>query len=155
MNNEKQIRQHLTAAQNHINQVKDLGGSVESISDGYHSFDILYDFRMLLQANLFNLWANIDATCYEHGIIEGRAVTPLYSPHKSLRHHDGELCFGGNEDGSPSYFIVVALLPDGQISNHYKIEHWSKFKIPAHDKALFPFDGHDDKDALARLENLL
>lgn len=36
-----------------------------------------------------------------------------YEVHKSYRHADGELCFGGG------WFIVMANLPTGQVSNHY------------------------------------
>jgi hypothetical protein len=65
--------------------------------------------------------------------------------HKSIRHHDGELCFGGG------WFIVVAKLPTGQISNHYEMKDWDLFRIPQADKALYPFDGHTAKDVLERI----
>lgn len=42
-------------------------------SDGYHTFNELYRFRLLYNAALFNLWANLD---------KGEV-------HKSWRHHDG------------------------------------------------------------------
>lgn len=106
------------------------GRSIGKISDGYHTFDELYDFRKVYNASLFNEWARLG----------------LYSVHKSLKHHDGEDAFGGG------WFIVVAVLPEGQISNHYRLEDWDMFQIPECEKALFEFDGHTPKDVLARLK---
>ena len=103
------------------------------ISDGYHTFNVLYDFRAIYNAALFNEWAKQEK----------------YNVHKSWRHHDGELCFGGG------YFIVTAQLPDGQISNHYKADRWDSFDVPETEKALFPFDGHTAQDVLNRLSNLI
>lgn len=103
------------------------------ITDGYHSFDELYEYRKLYNALLFNEW-------YKQG---------KYDVHKSKRHFDGEECFGGD------YFIVVALLPLGQISNHYKMQDWKLFDIQEHEKALFPFDGHTSNDVIHRLRHIL
>jgi hypothetical protein len=63
---------------------------------------------------------------------------------KAWRHSDGEPCFGGG------WFIVVAELPSGQVSNHYKEEHWDMFDVP--EVELPPtYDGHTPKDATTRL----
>jgi len=35
----------------------------------------------------------------------------------------GEYCFGGG------WFLVVAVLPTGQISNHYELKHWDLLNI--------------------------
>lgn len=103
-------------------------------SDGYHTFNELYDFRMLYHAALFNELAEDNNK---------------YGVHKSLRHYDGELCFGGG------WFIVIAELPTGQISNHYKEEDWDLFKIPSAEKALIQFDGHTSEDVRKRLRKFL
>ena len=103
-----------------------------SISDGYHTFDELYEFRKVYNAALFNEWGN-----------NGK-----YHVHKSMRHHDGEECFGGG------WFIVMADLPGGQISNHYEMKDWDLFRIPVHDKAALEFDGHTSNDVLERLKSL-
>jgi len=98
-------------------------------SDGYHTFNELYEFRKAYNAALFNeLSANNKC-----------------SVHKSWRHHNGELCFGGG------WFIVVAVLPSGQISNHYEAKDWDLFKIKETDKAMFEFDGHTGIDVIDRL----
>lgn len=124
------------------------------ISDGYHTFDELYEFRKVYNATLFNEWATENKHSKQQRLAvqeEGFAVgefTPKYHVHKSWKHHDGELCFGGG------WFIVVAILPTGQISNHYKAEDWDLFKVPEVEKALFEFDGHTPQDVLERLKQL-
>lgn len=97
------------------------------LSDGYHTHKELYEYRRVYNALLFNEWAK-----------QG-----LYDVHKSKWHSDGELCFGGG------WFIVVAQLPAGQISNHYKLEHWDDFQIP---DVVLPndYDGHTPAIALER-----
>ena len=104
----------------------------ENTSDGYHTFKELYEFRVVYNAALFNEWA----------------LQNKYEVHKSWLHHDGELCFGGG------WFIVSAMLPTGQISNHYSSEYWDLFKIPETETALFPFDGHTSQDVLNKLKNI-
>lgn len=114
------------------------GFQENEISDGYHTFNELYEFRKAYNAALFNDWGKGRYFGYD----------PLYDVHKSWRHHDGELCFGGG------WFIVVAMLPSGQISNHYKEKDWDLFRIPEVEKAKYPFDGHTGKDVIERLKNL-
>ncbi len=98
-----------------------------STSDGYHTFDELYEYRMLYNAHAAHGWL--------------AAGIPVV---KSWRHSDGEACFGGG------WFIVTATLPSGQVSNHYKAEHWGLFKVPEVD--LPPeYDGHTPHDAAMRL----
>lgn len=99
-------------------------------SDGYHTFNELYEFRKAYNAALFNEWA----------------ASGKHHVHKSWRHHDGELCFGGG------WFIVVAVLPTGQISNHYEAKDWDLFAVPETERALFMFDGHTGADVIARLK---
>ena len=106
---------------------------IEDISDGYHTFKELYEFRKLYNAALFNEWQ----------------ATHKYEVYKSKRHFDGELCFGGD------YFIVVAMLPNGQISNHYEMKDWDLFNICEYDKSRYEYDGHTSQDVLQRLESVL
>lgn len=67
-----------------------------------------------------------------------------YEVHKSYRHADGELCFGGG------WFIVMANLPTGQVSNHYRAEEWNLFNVPERWKAD-EWDGHTPVEAANRL----
>lgn len=94
----------------------------------------LYDVRMGLHALLVHEWAQ----------------KRLHDVHKSWRHHDGTIPFN-----DPDYFIVVAMLPTGQISNHYPRKHWDLFHCVETPKALFPFDGHDTSDVIERMVNHL
>ena len=101
-------------------------------SDGYHTFDELYEYRMLYHAHAALGW-----------LASGVQVV------KSWRHSDGELCFGGG------WFIVSAELPGvGQVTNHYKAEHWDLFDVP--EVELPPaYDGHTPADASERLRRSL
>ena len=119
---------------------------IGELSDGYHTFNELYEFRKVYNAALFNEWAENLETSSDFG--QALFNVPKYNVHKSWRHSDGELCFGGG------WFIVSAMLPTGLISNHYKAEDWDLFKIPEVDKALFEFDGHTGNDVLERIKNL-
>lgn len=108
--------------------------SFSEISDGYHTFKELYRYRMLLQAAWFNT------------VVKDKRQTKVV---KSYRHHDGELCFG-----KENYFIVMAELPTGQISNHYKGEHWDLFDVPVVDRAP-EWDGHTPEEAADRIEKYI
>lgn len=104
----------------------------ENIRDKYHSMGELYEFRKVLNANLFNEWHKSKTNnCY-----------------KSYRHSDGKLCFGGG------WFIVIANTQYGQISFHYENKDWFLFKIPVVEKPD-SYDGHTAKDALKRLFKLI
>ena len=138
------------------NDVQDIG----DLSDGYHTFNELYEFRKIYNAALFNEWAlDYYGVLKGHGVIDVMTIhpeiqnflnniKPKYNVHKSWKHNDGELCFGGG------WFIVSAMLPTGLISNHYKAEDWDLFKIPEVEKALYEFDGHTSEDVLNRLKKL-
>ncbi len=99
------------------------------ISDGYHTFNELYYYRMLYNAAFFNM-------------------LPKEWVHKSKKHHDGEDCFGGG------WFIVMANLPTGQVSNHYELKNWDLFQIPEKEVAD-KWDGHTPQEAADRLHKYL
>jgi hypothetical protein len=109
--------------------LKDLG----NISDGHHTFDELYAFRKMYNAVAFNAWAK-----------EG-----LYDVHKSTCHNDGTPCYNGG------WFIVMAILPDGQISNHYEMSDWDLFQCPEEIIIKQAYDGHTAADVLSRLKNVI
>jgi hypothetical protein len=106
-------------------------------SDGYHTFDELYRFRLLYNAALFNSWSGFT-----------NKPSGVFGVHKSWRHSDGEECFGGG------WFIVMAALPTGQISNHYEAKDWDLFQIPERERAD-EWDGHTASDVAVRLEKFL
>ena len=107
-------------------------GDISNASDGYHTFKELYDFRKVYNALLFNEWAKQDK----------------FSIHKATRHSDGEMCFGGG------WFVVMATLPTGQISNHYEMKDWDMFDVPVRCKAD-EYDGHVTKDVFERMSSFL
>ena len=124
---EKHFRQALQAQ-------RDAGAReaiTEDTSDGYHTFKDLYEFRKIYNATLFNEW-------HEQG---------KYYVHKSTKHSDGEDCFGGG------WFIVVATLPTGDISNHYEMKDWDLFVCETREVAK-KWDGHSSLDVLQRLQAL-
>jgi hypothetical protein len=133
-----------------LEQAKEMESEINKItedtSDGYHTFKELYEFRKVYNAVLFNEWGKIYTGKFEHGIMDFK---PKYDVHKSWKHNDGELCFGGG------WFIVVAILPDGQISNHYEAKDWDLFQIPKVEKAKYPFDGHTPQDVVNRLKSII
>ena len=108
-----------------LQQEQDMG----EVSDGYHTFNELYYYRMLYNAAFSNL-------------------LPKEWVHKSKRHHTGEECFGGG------WFIVMANLPTGQISNHYEMKDWDLFKVPEKEIAD-EWDGHTPQEAAKRLYEYL
>ena len=108
-------------------------GDIGNASDGYHTFNELYEYRKMYNALLFKEWA----------------IEEKFGVHKSTRHSDGELCFGGG------YFIVMAQLPTGQISNHYPMKDWDLFDIPCR-CLINKWDGHTPQDVLTRMaDNLI
>lgn len=141
---ELELDNPLRRAQGEIENAKSHGHDISKLSDGHHTFEELYEFMKAYNAALFNTWASVGTLFSDQNHRPGY----MFDVHKSWRHHDGELCFGGG------WFIVVAVLPTGQISNHYEAKDWDLFKIPETEKAKYGFDGHTAKDVLERLKNL-
>lgn len=106
-------------------------GITGDTSDGYHTFNELYDYRRVYNAKLFNEWA----------------LREKYDVHKSWKHSDGNDCFGGG------WFVVVAELPTGQITNHYEAKYWDDFAIPEKPTAN-KYDGHTPQEVLDRIAQL-
>lgn len=98
---------------------------VGETSDGYHTFNELYDHRTLLLAVIANNNPSISW--------------------KSLKHNDGTMF--------KNMFIVGINTPEGQITYHVELDKWDLFNIYEFDKAP-EFDGHTSKDVLHRLKSL-
>jgi hypothetical protein len=149
MENLKGIQQaELQTVQQSIDRANEYGSfPTRLLSDGYHTFDELYEFRKMYNAVLFNEWANLllPAEGYGNALFK----VNKYDVHKSWKHSDGEECFGGG------WFIVSAKLPTGLISNHYKTEDWDLFKVPEVEQAKYEYDGHTAQDVLIRLKDLV
>lgn len=97
------------------------------ISDGYHTFDELYDHR----AKLFSI------VCFNYRDISW----------KSKKHADGTMYDG--------MFIVGIDTPKGQATYHYDIDpYWDIFDVKELESAP-AWDGHSPDDAISRLMSLV
>lgn len=92
---------------------------IDDFSDGYHTFRQLYYQRMMLFATIVK--QNKDKAW------------------KSLRHEDGELCFGGG------WFIVGIDTPEGSYTYHYESNFYSLFDCEELERSKH-WDGHTEKD---------
>lgn len=98
-----------------IANIDDIG----NLSDGFHTFNQLYYQRMILFAVIVN---------------QNKAKA-----WKSLRHEDGELCFGGG------WFIVGIDTPEGSYTYHYENKYFDMFDCKILDYGKH-WDGHTEKD---------
>ena len=112
-----------------MERIEKILNNIGEFSDGYHTFNELYDYRKAYNAAFFNELAK-----------QG-----LYDVHKSKLHSDGEIPFD-----DANWFIVMAELPTGQISNHYEIKDWELFDIPEKNRANV-YDGHTPQDVYERI----
>jgi len=110
----REEQQYLIEQANNPN-IKDIG----EVSDGYHTFNSLYNQRLCLWAALVKAYKD--------------------KAWKTRCHHDGEPCFGGD------WFLVGITTPAGDYTYHYELKDWNLFDCKVLDKAP-EFDGHTDKD---------
>ena len=106
-----------------VANVKDIG----DVSDGFHTFNGLYEQRMILFAALVKAYKD--------------------KAWKSYRHEDGEYCFGGG------WFIVGIDTPEGSYTYHYENKYWDMFDCVDLPRAKH-WDGHTEADAETRLMSL-
>ena len=106
-----------------VAKVKDIG----EVSDGFHTFNGLYEQRMILFAALVKAYKD--------------------KAWKSYRHEDGEYCFGGG------WFIVGIDTPEGSYTYHYENKYWDMFDCVDLPRAKH-WDGHTEADAETRLMSL-
>lgn len=90
---------------------------IGQVSDGYHTFDELYEHRMILFSIICNKYQSI--------------------AWKSKLHDDGSMF--------DDYFIVGIDTPQGQYTYHYSIQHWNVFKVKELKNAP-KWDGHLPSD---------
>lgn len=103
--------------------VKNIG----ELSDGFHTFNGLYEQRMILFAALVKAYKD--------------------KAWKSYRHESGEYCFGGG------WFIVGIDTPEGSYTYHYENKYWGMFDCVELPRAKH-WDGHTEADAETRLMSL-
>lgn len=100
---------------------------IGEFSDGYHTFNSLYEQRMFLFATIVN---------------QNQSLA-----WKSHKHSDGNECFGGG------WFIVGVDTPEGSYTYHYKNEYWDLFHCQELERGK-EWDGHTEKD-VGRLLSLI
>lgn len=114
----KQLEQELQKTREQLE--KKISGET---SDGYHTFNELYEHRFVLTKALFNSYKE-------------RCL-------KSKKHSDGTMF--------DDYFIVGIKTNQGWATYHYHISKWDDFKCAEID--LFPeWDGHTSQDAISRID---
>lgn len=106
-----------------VAMVNDIG----DVSDGFHTFNGLYEQRRILFAALVKAYKD--------------------KAWKSFRHEDGEWCFGGG------WFIVGIDTPEGSYTYHYENKYWDMFDCADLPRAKH-WDGHTEADAEVRLMSL-
>ena len=115
------------------------------MSDGYHTLNELYRYRMLYNAALIKairLW-HMSSLSPDNG--DAFAV----QTGKSRRHHDGTEPFGGG------WFVVWVTLPDGSVTfNHYPMEYWDLSNADEYDTAP-EWDGSTPEQEADMLETWL
>lgn len=117
--------------------------NAKNISDGYHTFQELYDMRLALTVLAFKLLTRE----WKQPISN---INPVW---KSKQHSDGTMFDG--------MFIVGAFGKQPfiggtkyMISFHYHDEHWDKFDFAETLDKAPEWDGHTDKDVIERLLSL-
>jgi hypothetical protein len=104
-----------------------LPGGAGEISDGFHTFEELYDHRRALTA-----------------LLAAGAASAGDSWRSKAHHPEDSPMFEGG------YFIVGINLPNGTITYHYKLSHWDDFaSVPELEHAP-RWDGASPADTVTR-----
>lgn len=96
-----------------------------STSDGYHTFDELYEHRTVL----------FSVICNSHTDLAW----------KSRHHHDGTMF--------DDMFVAGIQTPAGPCTYHCENQYWDLFRVPELERAP-EFDGHTPEDVLQRIQSL-
>lgn len=111
----------------------------KSISDGYHTFDELYEHRNRLFITICAMIARINVFAWQY-----YSVHPINIIRSKL-HHDGS--------GYAGYFILMINgdVPGEQISYHLPDKYWEACSFAKVVPAAPEWDGHTPNDVLERL----
>lgn len=104
-----------------IQAICDVAGidDIGKLSDGFHTFNGLYEQRLILFVALVKAYKD--------------------KAWKSYRHENGEYCFGGG------WFVVGIDTPEGSYTYHYENKYFDLFDCEILDYAKH-WDGHTEKD---------
>ena len=98
---------------------------IGNVSDGYHTFNELYEHRSLLFI----------------GLMKGNPGVSW----RAISHED--------KTNYPGWFVGGMNLSTGTITYHLPIEWWNKVNVMQYETAP-PYDGHTSDDVIERLMNL-
>lgn len=118
-----------------------LSGKDLIVSDGYHTFDELYDHRITIFIELCRAYHKIE-------LVKGEKIVMLPRPiWRSKLHHDGSEFTG--------WFVLGINKKEGeQITYHLPLSRWEETDFAETLENAPVFDGHSSSDVLARLKNL-
>lgn len=112
------------------------GPEAMSVSDGYHTFEELYDHRHTLYIALARQMAK-------------RGTSSPLVVWRSVCHSDGKLAFGGG------WFVLgIGVDPGEQITYHLPLDLWDQTGFANTLPRAPEFDGHTATDVLSRIEGL-
>jgi hypothetical protein len=103
------------------------------VSDGYHTFEELYDHRITLYI----------ALCAAQRLFTEKEIW------RSKYHSDGELCFGTGTQ----FVLGIGSMVGKQITYHVPIERWDETNFAVTLEKAPEWDGHTSADVLARLKS--
>lgn len=113
---------------NFICKIKSNGINVKQVSDGNHTFEELYEQRMILFSIICDTFPELSW--------------------KSRKHFDEE-----NDPMFNGCFVVGINTPLGVATYHFKLKYWDIFHIKEFDHAP-EYEGYTPKDVLIRLKSL-
>jgi len=109
-----------------------------NISDGYHTFNELYEHRITLYI----------ALCKQIG--QQPYDSNRHAVWRSKRHSDGEVCFGTGTQ----FVLGIGIRSGEQITYHIPIERWKECDF-ADTRIMAPeWDNHTSQDVINRLKAL-
>ncbi len=116
--------------------IKEAEVDTNKISDGYHTFEELYDHRCVLfitACRMYHYWR--------------AQLTTIKFVWRSLCHADGSVM--------PGWFVLGIKKEDGQqITYHLPEKYWDEAAFAETLDMAPPFDGHTSEDVLKRLLSL-
>lgn len=118
-----------------------ISGKDVKVSDGYHTFEELYDHRITLFIALCGSISAMDV------VSERMGMKTRISTWRSKLHSDGSAYDG--------WFIMgIGKVPGQQISYHLPLSRWEETSFVETLEKAPEFDGHTPDDVLNRIKSL-
>lgn len=120
--------------------------NAKGISDGYHTFGELYEFRAVLNIKLFKMMEWHAKMLWQKG--EGYKHFPYNNPTwRAKLHSDGSMFDG-------MFILGLYNAPGQQITFHYHLDKWDDCDFAKTLDKAPEWDGHTPADVLERLKAL-